>query len=94
MHGLGSSTSSSHTVNVLLSMESSAHISQWRLEFPQGSVLGPILLVIYVNDLSDALENTHFLLVGDSTLCSAVPHPTARQTATALHSVDMELNKC
>ena len=44
----------------------------------QGSVLGLVLLLIYINDLTNTLENPIFLFA-DSTFC----HPFAWQTAAA-----------
>ena len=35
---------------------------------PQGSVLGPVLFRVFVNDLTDALENPQYLFADDSTL--------------------------
>ena len=39
---------------------------------PQGSVLGPVLFLIYINDLSDALSLTSKIFVDDTSLFSFV----------------------
>ena len=36
---------------------------------PHGSVLAPVLFLIFKNDLSDFLQNPHYLFAEDSTLC-------------------------
>ena len=42
---------------------------------PQGSVLGPVLFICYVNDLPDYVKSKVFLFADDTKLCNKVPDP-------------------
>ena len=54
---------------------------------PQGSVLGPILFVIYTADLFDVVENRLINYADDSTLFATIDKPVYR------HSVALSLNR-
>ena len=57
---------------------------------PRGSVLGPVLFLIFINDLSDSLENPLYLFVDDATLCHNMPHPSDKLAAASFHFVDLD----
>ena len=54
------------------------------------SVLGPVLFLVSINDLSDSLENPLYLFADDSTLCRTICHPSDRQAAASSLSADMD----
>ena len=42
---------------------------------PQGSVLGPLLFLIFINDMTDELESCPFIFADDTTLFEVVDYP-------------------
>uniref|UniRef100_UPI00358EF2CF uncharacterized protein n=1 Tax=Myxine glutinosa TaxID=7769 RepID=UPI00358EF2CF len=54
------------------------------------SVLGPVLFLVFINDLSDSLENPLYLFADDTTLCHSIPLPSDRQSAASSLSADLD----
>ena len=47
-------------------------IGKLNAEVPQGSILGPLFLLIYINDLSDGISSLVEVLADDTSLFSVV----------------------
>ena len=60
------------------------HFSSWSnviSGIPQGSILGPLLFIIYINDLTDACPNSAlFLYADDSKICLLYTSPSPRDS--------------
>ena len=84
-HGL--LTSSTLVDNMWLSTESVHLLSLLRLEYPQDSVLGPVLFLIFINDLSDSLENLFHLFADDSNLVLQIDKVVASSLSSDLDKI-------
>ena len=57
---------------------------------PQGSVLGPLLFLLYTSDLPGSLENTLVGYADDSTLISPIPRPADRLSVACSMNRDLD----
>ena len=56
---------------------------------PQGSVLGPLLFLLYIVDLPGLLQNELVGYADDSTLLCRIPHPRNRSSVAASLNDDL-----
>ena len=57
---------------------------------PQGSILGPLLFIIYIDDLPEKLTNTAILYADDSSVMSIIRERQERATAAQSLNKDLE----
>ena len=58
---------------------------------PQGSVLGPLLFLLYIDDLPELRQNVLVGYADDSSLLCRIPHPRERASVAASFNDDLDL---
>ena len=79
---------SDRSLKVVLSGQAS-EVSSINASVPQGSILGPLLFSVYIDDLVDVCENELYLYADDSTLYAPIPSPQASEDVAASLNRDL-----
>jgi len=74
-------TNRSHFVNINGTVSAPASVLSG---IPQGSVIGPLLFVIYINDLPEIITSTAYLFADDTKLYIKTDHSTAEKNVKKL----------
>ena len=77
------------SIKVVLSGQSSTTASI-NASVPQGSVLGPLLFSVFIDDLEDCCDNPLFLFADDSTLFSEIKSPSQVDAVCGSLNRDLE----
>ena len=60
---------------------------------PQGSVLGPILFLIYINNIASSLSSHYKIFADDLKIYCTIPHSTPQSYAAALSAFQADIDK-
>ena len=63
-----------------------------KAEVPQGRLLSAAPFLIFINDISEYLENPLYGFADDFTLCHDIPHPSDKQAAASSLSSELAKN--
>ena len=69
-------------------MNKGVKLRKWRKKWHEKN--GPVLFLVFINDLPDSLENPLYAFADDCTLCRTIGHPSDRQAAASSLTADLD----